>query len=215
MRSSFADLMLVFYSTTGRQMFGESEVEMYLNDKEVFQIVEKNLANSPKSCLYLMQKSKYYQVLARDLAKSLEFALAAQENAAKLPEIKCITWYEIGISNLLNLDYQSAMQSFSEFAKSSKWSLSFNALLAALLSGCLGNIDQANQQIKLAGKISQKNKNPIELCALRRIEFLKKYTIKNAATCQFFLLESLYLFAFIQFADEAHLNKMLESMLCL
>jgi hypothetical protein len=207
-RSSFADITLLFYSLMGRQLFGYSEIEMYLNENEIEKVLDKNLSECPNSCLFLLQKAKYFEFIKKDLGKTLEFVQKAQDNASRIPEMMCITWYEMGLVHLLNLDYQLAFDSFTQFAKSSKWSLSLNALLSALLHGCLGRFDLANQAIKVGSKVSQQ-KNPIEFYAQKRIEFLKKNPIKNTITCEFFCIELLFLWVYLPYADEDHLRKML------
>jgi hypothetical protein len=207
-RSSFADITLLFYSLFCRQLFGYSECEMQLNEKEINQVLEKNLATCPNSCLFLLQSAKYWQLMKKDLNKMMEYLQKAQESASKIPEMKCITWYEMALVHLLNCNYDLAFQAFAEFVKTSKWSLSFNALIIALLNGCLGRFDVANEGIKAGSKISSP-KNPIEIYAQKRIEYLKKNPVKTKLTCEFFCVELLFLWVNLPYGTEENLKKML------
>lgn len=211
-RSSFADITLLFYSLFCRQLFGYSECEMQLNEREINIVLEKNLAESPNSCLFLLQSAKYWQLLKKDLGKMMEFLEKAQESASRIPEMKCITWYEMALVHLLNCNYEAGLVAFTEFAKTSKWSLSYNALIIAILNGCLGRFDVANQGIKAGSKISSP-KNPIEFYAQKRIEYLKKNPIKTKLTCEFFCVEMLFLWVNLPYGTEENLKKMLDGKL--
>ena len=146
--------------------------------------------------------------MKKDLNKAMEFLQKAQESASKIPEMKCITWYEMALVHLLNCNYELAFQAFAEFVKTSKWSLSFNAFIIALLNGCLGKFDVANEGIKVGSKISAP-KNPIEFYAQKRIEYLKKNPIKTKHTCEFFCVELLFLWVNLPYGAEENLKKML------
>jgi hypothetical protein len=211
LRSAFADITLVAHSVMGQQLFGYSEVEMYLQADELNVLLDKNLKRFPNSWVFLMQKAKFHMVLMKDLNNALcSFALTL-ENVQSTVAIKCVALYEIGLIHLLNMDYDKALGCFVAFSKDSKWSDSFNTLLAILINGSLDDLKMASQILKQAsGKPTQK-RNPIENYAHRRLEYLKKHSIKSKTTCQFFLIELLFLWMYIPYGESNKLNEMLAS----
>jgi hypothetical protein len=210
MRSSFADIVFVAHSVMGRQLFGFSPVEIYLDAGELEAILDKNLKKFPNSWVFLIQRAKFNVVLTKNLENALsnfEMALGITNSTVA---IQCIVLYEMGLIHLLNLDYDKAIECFSRFIKYSKWSNSFNTLLMVLLNGSVNDLKMANQLLKSAPKSPQK-RNPIENYAHRRLDYLKKWQIKSKHRCQFFLLELLFLWVYIPFAPSSKLIQMLQS----
>lgn len=214
MRAPFADMVLLWYSTTATQLFGIGEGDVIISKEDTKQILDKNLAKYPKSSLFLYLKGKYQRSLMLDLDGSLASYELAAEYASHIREIQLVSIYEIGWIHLTNLDYEKALEKFVLLHKESKWSKSFSTYICAILNGCLGNSTQANQLIKEALKIiaSQTRKsNPIELFAQKRCEYFKKNAINSKHICELLVIELLYLWVCFPYSGEENLKKMLES----
>lgn len=214
MRAPFADMVLLWYSTTATQLFGISEGDVLISNDDTKLILEKNLAKYPKSSLFLYLKGKYQRSLLKDLEGSLRTYELAAEYSSHIREIQLVSIYEIGWIHLTNLDYEKALEKFLILHKESKWSRTFSTYICAILCGCMGNYTQANQHVKEALKTlaSQTRKsNPIELFALKRNEYLKKNPINSKHLCELLVIELLYLWVCLPFSSEENLNRMLES----
>lgn len=213
MRAPFADMVLLWYATIATPLFGLSEVDIRISDDDTKQIIAKNLAKYPKNSLFYYYNGKYVRMALKDLNSSLENYEIASKNSEHIREIQFIATYEIGWLHLQNLDYEKALQSFDILSKESKWSRSFNGYICAVLSGSLGKSDQANAYIKASLKIiaaQTKKKNPIEIFAVRRLEYFKKNPIKTVELCQLLCVEMLFLWICLPYCTEEKLRKMLD-----
>ena len=94
-----------------------------------------------------------------------------------------------------------------------QYKFSINGYICAVLSGSLGKSDQANAYIKASLKIiaaQTKKKNPIEIFAVRRLEYFKKNPIKTVELCQLLCVEMLFLWICLPYCTEEKLRKMLD-----
>jgi len=213
MRAPFADMVLLWYSTIATPLLGVSAVDIRISDEDTKQIIEKNLTRYPKSSLFYYFKGKFCRTSLHDLKASLENYEIASENSKHIREIQFISIYEIGWLHLQNLDFEKSLEYFHILSKESKWSRSFNGYISAVVAGSSGKFDEANAYTKEAIKIisSQKRKkNPIEVFALKRLEYFKKNPIKTKNLCELLSVEMLFLWVCFPYCDEDKLNKMLE-----
>jgi hypothetical protein len=211
-RAPFADLTLLFYSTLGRQLFGYSELEGHLAAPEINRILEKNFKKYENSSLFLLIRAKYYELVEKNQLLAEEDLKKMQIHASQIPELIALVWYEFGMLYLMKLDFKQALVAIEKFAQTSKWSVSFNSLLLIVLNGALENQDKVSQLIKQIPKSSQM-KNPIEMYAQRRIEFIKKASsklLKTKSFHEFLIVELLYIFGFLPFCERNILDSMLE-----
>ncbi len=190
-------------------MCGTNETDMHLSYKDLQLILDRNLHKNPNSCLFLLYKAKT-EFINKNIDKSLEIFIQTHQHTSNIRELETITWYEMGLIYVLNLDYNVAYDCFIKFTSNSKWSFVFNAYLMILLNGCLNNFDKVEQILKAKVKLAQ-HKNPIEIYSLKRIEFLKKLTNKNSTSIyQFLCLELTYLWCYIPYAKKESMIKMLD-----
>jgi hypothetical protein len=208
MRSPFADMIILMYSTVYIQMCGTYEKDMHLSYKDIQTILERNLTKNSNSCLFLLYKAKT-ELMNKNLDKSLEIYSMTLQFTSNIRELETITEYERGLIFLLNLDYSLAHDCFIKFTKNSKWSSVFNVYLIILLNGCLENFKKVDEMLNLKLKLSTR-KNLIEIYALKRIDYLKKLTNKPASVYKFFCLELTYLWCYIPYAKLENLIKMLD-----
>lgn len=194
-------------------MFGISEGELQISNEDTRLILEKNLKKYSKSSLFLYMKGKYHRTIMRDLDAALASYEEAKANSTRIREIQLISMYEIGWIHLSKLDYAKALENFEVLQKESRWSRSFSAYMCAVLAGSLGKYADANNYVKEAIKAfnAQPKKNsPIELFAMRRNEYLKKYPVKSKELCELLCVELLYLWVSFPYCDKETLNKMLQ-----
>lgn len=213
MRAPFADMVLLWYSTVATPLFGISEEDIRISDEDTKLILERNLTKYPESSLFFYYKGKYCRSVMRDLVASLEYYERASANISHIREIQFISIYEIGWLHLQNLDYEKALASFDILSKESKWSRSFNGYISAILSGANGNFPQANLYIKNSLKIlaaQNRKKNPIELFAMKRLEYFKKNTINKTDLCELLCIELLFLWICFPYCTTDKLEKMLQ-----
>ncbi|CAF0703105.1 unnamed protein product [Brachionus calyciflorus] len=211
MRAPFADMVLLWYSTTATPLFGIGEGDVIISNEDTKLMLDKNLNKYPKSSLFYYLKGKYCRSILKDLNGSLLCYEQAAEYSNHIREIQLISVYEIGWIHLTNLNYAQALEKFLILHKDSKWSKSFSTYICAILSASLGNFSQANQYIKDAVKLiaSQTRKlNPIELFAQKRCEFLKKNSFKTKSVGELLVIELLYLWVCLPFTTEENLKKM-------
>lgn len=214
MRAPFADMTLLWYSTIATPLFGISEVDIRISDEDTKLIIDKNLAKYPKSSLFYYFKGKFYRTALRDLKGSLENYEIASKNSEHIREIQFISIYEIGWLHLQNLNYSESLKSFDVLARESKWSKTFNGYISCVVAGAMAKFPEANAYVKSSLKIlssQSRKKNPIELFAVKRLEYFKKNPIKDADLCELLCVEMLFLWICFPYCDEDKLNKMLQS----
>lgn len=214
MRAPFADMVLLWYSTIATPLLGVSEVDIRISDDDTKQIIERNLTKYPKSSLFYYFKGKFCRTSLHDLKASMENYEIASENSKHIREIQFISIYEIGWLHLQNLDFDKCLEYFHVLSKESKWSRSFNGYICAVVAGSLGKFAEANAYAKEAIKIisSQKRKkNPIEMFALKRLEYFKKNPITTTNLCELLCVEMLFLWVCFPYCDQDKLTKMLDS----
>lgn len=213
MRAPFADMILLWYSTQATPLFGLSEGDVLISNEDTKSILDKNLNKYQKSSLFYYFKGKYCRSLLKDLNAALSYYEQAAEYSNHIREIELISIYEIGWIYMTNLEYEKALNKFVILHKDSKWSRSFSTYICAILSGSMGNLNQANQYIKEALKIisSQTKKlNAIEIFTQKRCEFLKKNPIKSKSVSQLFVTELLYLWVCLPYASKENLQKLIK-----
>ncbi len=213
MRAPFADMTLLWYSTIATPLFGISEVDIRISNEETQLIIEKNLGKYPKSSLFYYFKGKYCRTVLRDLKASLDNYEIASKNSEHIRDIQFISIYEIGWLHLQNLEYEKALQSFDILAKESKWSKSFNGYISGIIAGAMGKFDEANAYMKNSLKIissQSRKKNPIEVFALKRLEYFKKNAVKSSELCALLCVEMLFLWICLPYTENDKLAKMLE-----
>lgn len=211
-RAPFADMVLVFYSTIGVQLFGYSEIEMFMHSHEVNNLIEKNLSKSVNSCLFYYLKAKYYAILAKDFSKALECFEITRVNAKGVREIESISCYESAILHLANFNYEKAKEFVVPFSQLSNWSKALNGYLCILLDGCLNDLDNFEQKLEIALRNSE-NRNPIDLFAIRRLEYLNSISKQvTKELFEFLAVELLYLWMWIPYCSEEKLNNVLKGM---
>ena len=89
----------------------------------------------------------------------------------------------------MNLKYEDAFLCFKRLSEESKWSTAYHKYVCALINGALNRIKEANDYIK-EGLNSLKHKsNPIEIFAVKRLEYFKKNPIKSKDICEFMCVE--------------------------
>jgi hypothetical protein len=111
----------------------------------------------------------------------------------------------------MNLKYEDAFVCFKRLSEESKWSTSFHKYVCALILGSLNRVKEANNYIK-EGLNSLKHKsNPIELFAVKRLEYFKKNPIKSKDICEFMIVELNFLWVCLPYCDRISLEKMLQS----
>ena len=213
LRSPFADMIILMYSTVYIQMCGTYENDMHLSYRDLQVILDKNLSRTPNSCLFLLYKAKT-EFMNKNIDKSLEIYSMTLEYTANIRELDTITEYERGLIYLLNLDYSLANECFMKFTINSKWSSVFNNFLIIILNGSLGNFNKVDEVMNLKLKLAPR-KSLIEIYALKRIDYLKKLSIKTTPIYQFLCLELTYLWCYIPYAKQESLIKMLDGKLCL
>ena len=214
MRAPFADMTLLWYSTIATPLFGISEVDIRISDEDTQLIIEKNLTKYPQSSLFYYFKGKYSRTALRDIKGSLENYEIASKNSEHIREIQFISIYEIGWLHMQNLDYEKALHSFDILAKESKWSRSFNGYISGVIAGAMSRFDDANLYMKNSIKIinaQSRKKNPIEIFAMKRLEYFKKNVIKTSDLCALMCVEMLFLWICFPYTDEDKLVKMLAS----
>ena len=215
MRAPFADMMLLWYSTVATPLFGVSEVDIQISNEDSRLVIEKNLAKYPKSSLFHYYQGKYFRMLY-DLKSSMTCFETASENSKHIREIQFISIYEMGLVNLMDLNYKKALEFFDILSNESRWSKSFNAYICTILSASMGNYSLANTYVKEALKLlaaQSKKKNPVEFFAKQRLDYFKKNPINSCELCQLLCIEMLFLWICIPFCEKDNLNKMLESKL--
>ena len=216
MRAPFADMVLLWYSTVATPLFGISEVDIRISDEETQKILDKSLAKYPSSSLFFYYRGKFCRSSQHNLVASLESYETAAANSSHIREIQLISIYEIGWLHLQNLNYAAALESFAVLAKDSKWSRSFNAYISGICCGAMGKFELANQYVKDALKIvasQSRKKNPIEVFALKRLEYFKKNAIKRSELCKLLVVELQFLWICFPYCETDKLEKMLQSKL--
>jgi hypothetical protein len=212
MRSPLADLVLLAYSIIGPQIFGKSEIEMYLDAKEINQILEKNLKKNPTSSLFLFFKSKFYGLNLKENQKAMKYAELSHKYSGQIPEFQSLTWFEMGFLNLMNLEFGKSLKCYEQFAKDSKWSLSFNVYIKVLLKGCLNSTDDLKNEVERALNITSR-RNFIEKFSKHRLNFLNQLGLITKSVCELLLVEILFLWGYIPFCSAKSLKEFLISKL--
>lgn len=211
MRAPFADMMLLWYQTVAKQLFHLSEADVSVgSNEEVEQILNRCLQKYPRSSLFLFYKGRYYRSL-RDLKKAHECFQQAIDYATQTRELQLIAVYETGWLHLMNLNYEVALGYFKRLSEESKWSRSFHKYVCALLHGAIGNFKDANQAIKDGLSAVKMKSNPIEMLAMKRLEYFKKNQIKTNAICEFMCIELNFLWVCIPYCEKNALETMLQS----
>jgi len=80
----------------------------------------------------------------------------------------------------------------------------------------MGKFELANQYVKDALKIvasQSRKKNPIEVFALKRLEYFKKNAIKRSELCELLVVELQFLWICFPYCETDKLEKMLQSKL--
>ena len=114
LRSPFADMIILMYSTVYIQMCGTYENDMHLSYRDLQVILDKNLSRTPNSCLFLLYKAKT-EFMNKNIDKSLEIYSMTLQYTANIRELDTINEYERGLIYLLNLDYSLANECFMKF----------------------------------------------------------------------------------------------------
>lgn len=212
MRAPFADMTLLWYSTIATPLFAISEIDIRISDEDTQLIIEKNLNKYPKSSLFYYFKGKYCRTVLKDIPASLANYEIASKNSEHIREIQFISIYEIGWLHLQNLDYELALLSFDVLARESKWSRSFNGYISGVIAGAMGEFSKANAYMKSSLKIingQARKKNPIEVFALKRLEYFKKNEVGSKDLCELLCVEMLFLWICFPYTDKEKLEKML------
>ena len=190
-------------------MCGTYEKDMHLSYEDLQIILSRNLSKTPNSCIFLLYKAKT-EFLNKNIDKSLEIYSLTSRYTSNIRELETITWYEMGLIHLLNLDYNLAHDCLIKFTIDSRWSHVFNVYLVIILNGSLNNFRKVDELLNSKFKLSSR-KNLIEIFSLKRIEFLKSLKNKNSPFIyQFFCLELTYLWCYIPYAKRESLIKMLD-----
>jgi len=206
-------MTLLWYSTIATPLFSISEVDIRISDEETLMIIEKNLSKYPKSSLFYYFKGKYCRTVLRDLKASLDNYQIASSNSQHIRDIQFISIYEIGWLHLQNLEFDRALQNFDILSKESKWSKSFNGYISGIIAGAMGKFNEANDYMKSSLKIitsQSRKKNPIELFALKRLEYFKKNLIKSSELCALLCVEMLFLWICLPYTEQDKLQMMLD-----
>ncbi len=212
LRAPFADIVLLAYSIIGPQVFGYSEVEMYLNKKEIDFLLHKNLTRNPKSCFFLFLKAKSDELILRNSVSALEYLELLKNCAGPLQEMKSMAFYEMGFLHLMSLDYDKALGCFEEFGKYSNWSQSLNTYLVVLIGNCKELWPRAKLESHLKKVLSSTNRrNFLEKFARRRLDFLYNETNISKDICEILVVEILYLFLYLPYCSQRNLEKIYES----
>ena len=114
----------------------------------------------------------------------------------------------------MNLNYIQALEYFDILSKESKWSRSFNGYICSIIAGSQGLFAAANQYVKESLKIlasQTRKKNPIEVFAVKRLEYFKKNEINSKDLCELLCIELLFLWIRLPYCRQAELQKMLDS----
>jgi hypothetical protein len=136
----------------------------------------------------------------------------ALENACNIRELQLMSVYEIGLMYMASLDYGKALDCFLRLTGESKWSSSFHRYVCAILYGCLSKLKDSNDFVKNGlNAVKRKTGGPIEIFALKRLEYFKKNPIKTSTICEFMCLEINFLWSSLPFCHKTELNAMLES----
>jgi hypothetical protein len=104
MRASLADILLLGYSILGPQVFGKSEIEMYLDAKEINKLLEKNLKRNPTSAIFLFFKSKFHKIVLKESEEAMKYVQLAHKYSMQIPEFQTLTFFEM--STWLNFWYK-------------------------------------------------------------------------------------------------------------
>lgn len=80
----------------GPQVFGKSEIEMYLDSKEIHKILEKNLEKNPTSSIFLFFKSKFYKLVLKQSEEAMKYVQLAHKYSMQIPEFQTLTLFEMG-----------------------------------------------------------------------------------------------------------------------
>lgn len=209
MRAPFADMVLLWYETMAKPLFGMSDIDVALKENEVEEVLAKNLQKYPKSSLFLYHKGKYNRSIKRDLNQSIKDYEESVECAVNTREIQLISIYELGWVYLMKLDYEKALEYFKRLSEESKWSKSFHMYVCSLLFGCLEKFTEANEAVKDGLKLVTKKSNPVEVFAQKRLEFFKKQTLKNKEICELMIIELNFLWVCLPFCEQSVLQRML------
>ena len=214
MKAPFADMLLLWYETVAKQLFNLTEADVSIgSNADIEQIINKNLQKYPRSSLFLYYKGRYYRSIIRDLDAAHNCFQQAFECAAQTRELQLIAVYELGWLHLMNLKYEDALNCYKRLSEESKWSTSYHKYVCALLNGCLKKIQEANQYIKEGINAIKHKNNPIELFAVKRLEYFKKNPIQSSEICEFMCVELVFLWVCIPYCERTKLEKMIQSIL--
>jgi hypothetical protein len=165
-----------------------------------------------KSLQFVFCKGKYHRNVLKNNDSAFDLFNIALNSAARVPELQAMCVYEIGFMYLSSLDYPRAFDCFLRLSEQSKWSIPFHKYMCALLYGCMNKLKEANEFIKIGlSAVKRKNGGPIEILAVKRLEYFKKNQIKTSAICEFACLEINCLMPSLPFCSKDDLGKMLES----
>ena len=203
-------MVLLGYSIMGPQIFGKSEIEMYLDRKEINQILEKNLKRNPTSSIFLFLKSKFHELVLKEHNEAMKYVQLAHKYSAQIPEFQTLTWFEMGFLYLMNLDFAKSLECVERFTKDSKWSLSFNVYIKVLLKGCLDSKENLKNVVAEAVNISCK-RNFIEKFSRNRLNYLNQLDVITKDIYELLLVELLYFWLFIPYCTQQSLKAFLES----
>lgn len=209
MRAPLSDIVLLMYSIIGPQLFGNSEIEMYLNSHEIDQILTKNINKNPTSSIFLFLKAKYCELHLINSEKAIEYIQAVQKNSIEIREIQSIAWFELGFLNLMKFNYSNARDCFDKFSKDSKWSPSFNIFIDVILRGCQNDLDNLKNDVNSALLLSHK-KNFVEKVFRFRLQYLSQLSSITQSLCELLFVEVLYLWLYIPYCDPQCLHLIIE-----
>jgi hypothetical protein len=213
MRAPFADIVLIWYSVIATPQLGISEGEFIINFENALQIIEKNLSKYPNSSIFFYMKGRYCRAAHSDLKGSMKCFEIASEKSKHIRQIQFISIFEIGWLFLMDLDYKNAFIQFDILSKESKWSKAYNYYASAILSGANNDLKQANAYCKEGLKVFNKQTrkpNPIELFAVKRLEYFKKNPFDSKKICQLLCIELLYNWVCIPYCTKGKLEEMLK-----